>query len=358
MWLLLTAFTALLAIAWFGLVLINLAGVLAGSEKKYRNGQRGKVLAIVPCKGRDLTLERNLMSIKRQDYSRYDVVAVVDSANDTAVRAIRKAGIKYIISSGRRAGGSGKVAAIVTAMRRFRNYDIYAVIDSDVQCIASHISELVAPLGDSRVGVSTAYPYFNPVGGFWSVVKMAWGFVGNGMMESKLTRFVWGGSMAFRNGLVRGSDFKVFGRALSDDMAIAHFAKKRGLRIAYVNKHTIVVNTNDNFRSFAEWSDRQTALSILGSRKVLSYGLLFYGANILLLVSGVALAFISPWYLVLLLPFAIGVLKTYRRARRPYLSLLPICVIINFIFFANLVIGARMERIEWRGSKYRLENPF
>ena len=354
-----TALTALLSLAWLGLMLLNLAGVLAGSKEEYnKTTGRARVLAIVPCKGVDTTLEQNLVSIKNQDYPNYRAIAVVDSKDDAAMRSIKRASVDCILSSKNYRKCSGKIAAIITAVRKFRNFDIYAVIDSDVFCNKEHVRELVAPLQDKSVGVSTAYPYFNPVGGFWSVVKMAWGFVGNGMMESRLTRFVWGGSMAFRRRLVGINEFRIFQKSISDDSAIFHFARKKGLKVAYVNKHTIAINTDDNFSKFKEWSDRQTALSILGSRKVLHYGLLFYSAQALLLVSGIALSFYSLWYLILLLPFIIGILKSYKRARHPYLSLIPISFIINFIFIANLINGARMREIEWRGSRYRLGKPF
>ncbi len=348
----------LISLAWLGLMLLNLIGVLAGSGERYTKGPRGRVLVIIPCKGRDVTLEQNLLSVKRQNYRNMQIIAVVDSADDQAIGAIRRARINCIVAAKRHEGGSGKVTAIITAMRRFRDFDIYVVIDSDVQCARDHVSRLVAPLSDRKVGVATTYPYFNPVRGFWSKVKMAWGFVGNGMMESTVTRFVWGGSMAFRKSLIDSSDFKLFQRALSDDIAVAHFAKEKGLGITYVNSHSITVNADDNFQAFWEWSNRQTALSILGNRKVLRYGLLFYFAQALTLLSGIILSLRSLWYLILLLPFAIGIIKMYSRAKRPYLALLPISLIINFIFITNLVVGARMREILWRGSRYRLRNPF
>jgi hypothetical protein len=356
--LLLTALVAFLSLVWLGLMLINIAGLLKSPERYDARGRKGRVLVMVPCKGMDITLRSNLESLKDQDYPNYKVVAIVDNNSDRAVTAIKKAGLDYIISSKRYKDCSGKVRAIITAMQKFRNYDIYVNIDSDAHCERNHISELVAPLNDKSVGVSSAYAYFNPVGGFWSVVKMAWGFVGNGMMESKLTRFVWGGSMAFRKGLMGPKEFKVFERAVVDDITIGYFARSRGLRIAYASRRTARVNTADSFSQFYEWSTRQTALTLLGNRKVLYYGMAFYVAQALLLVSGIALSFLSPWYLILLLPFAMGVYKTYKRSEHHYLSVFPICFIINFIFIANLLSAARMKEIEWRGSRYRLSSPF
>ena len=350
----------LLLLIWLGLMVINAYNLLDKKGKTYRAKNTGmRLLVIIPCKGKDLTLADNLLSVKRQDYRNYGVVAVVDSEDDEAVPEIRRAGIKWILASKRFERCSGKVAAISTVLQRFRNYDAYAIIDSDVCCKRNHIGELVAPLADKRVGISTAYPYFNPMGGFWSKVKMVWGFVGNGMMESRVTRFGWGGSIAFRKDLLSRPYSGIFAGAVSDDMALVHASTSKGLRIEYVNKGTVTVNVDDSFSGFLEWSNRQTALSILGSRKVLWMGLAFYGASCLLLLSGILLpVFASPIYAIFLVPFFIGLYKTYRRSRRKYLSIIPIYLVMNFIFLANLFAASRMRSIEWRGRRYALRNPF
>ena len=353
-------FTAFLTIVWIGLMLINISGWVFRSIESYPKSKRAlRVLVMVPCKGIDTTLEKNLKSLKEQDYPRYDLIAVVDSESDRSVPIIKKLGVRYILSSKKYKECSGKVRAQVTALHKFRNYDAYVNIDSDVECKSNHVRELVAPLSDKMVGVSTAYPYFMPVGGFWSVVKMVWGFIGNGMMESKITRFPWGGSFAFRKELVGQKEFRIFEKALSDDISIEHFVKEHGLQIAYVNKKTIVVNEDDDFGRFVEWSNRQTALTILKTRRVLYYGLLFYGAQALLLVSGIALSLLaSAWYAILLLPFIIGIAKTFSRSRCAYPLIIPICFMMNFLSLANLIMASRMKAIEWRGSKYALKSPF
>ncbi len=359
MQILLAIVTSFLALVWLGLVLIALSGFLKKEETYPVQKRLGKVLVMVPCKGRDVTIERNLRSLTQQDYESYDLVAIVDSKNDGALPVIKKLGIRYILSSKNPKGASGKVRAQATALRRFRNYDIYVNIDSDVECKSNHIRELVAPLSDKSIGVSTAYPYFVPVGGFWSVVKMVWGFVGNGMMESRVTRFPWGGSFAFRKDLIGPKELGVFERGISDDITIEYFVKRRGLGIAYVDKKSINVNVDDSFASFLEWSNRQTALTILKTRKVLYYGLAFYGAQALLLVSGIALSvFVSPLYAIFLLPFVIGVIKTFTRSRCSYALLIPICFMINFMSLTNLLAASRMKSIEWRGAKYDLKKPF
>lgn len=358
---LLTIGTVLLSLIWLGLMLINISGAILGKKESYSTRKLpGRVLVMVPCKGMEITLERNLQSLKEQDYPNYKLVAIIDDKSDAALPIIKKLGITYIFGSKKYKECSGKVRAIITAMEKYKNYDVYVNIDADAECESSHIRETVAPLSDKGVGVSTTYPYFEPVGGFWSVVKMTWGLVGLGMMESKLTRFVWGGTMAYRKDLIGPKELKIFKRAIVDDITIGYFAKTKGLGWAYFNKGTIKVPTDDNITRFFEWSTRQTMLTLLGNRKVLYYGLSFYGGQALLLVSGILLTvFVSPLYVLLLVPFIIGVAKTYERARHPYLSLFIVCLLINFIFIANLLIASRKKgHWVWRGKKYPLMNPF
>ncbi|EQD35454.1 glycosyl transferase family 2 [mine drainage metagenome] len=118
----------------------------------------------------------------------------------------------------------------------FKKYEAYAIIDSDVCPKKDWLSFLISPLYDKRVGISTAYPIFKPLGGFWAEVKMVWGFVGNSMMESKRTRFAWGGSMAFTREIVNDKLLESLESALSDDITITQHAKMMGLGIAYVQK--------------------------------------------------------------------------------------------------------------------------
>ncbi len=351
--------TIFLSIVWLGLIGIAVAGAAYREKPKAWHPFSENALVIVPCKGMDITIEKNLHSIKKQECGKIKIVAVVDSINDAAVKTIKDVGIKLAVSSQKYKHCSGKVAAICTALSKFKGYSAYAIIDSDVECEHNHIKDLLAPLTDPKIGISTAYPYFNPIGGFWAKVKMVWGFVGNGMMESELTRFGWGGSIAFRGGMLGRKELAILSKAISDDIALVHIAKQKGLRIEYVNNAKIKVNVRENRKSFFEWSNRQTALTLLGNRKLLYMGVSLYLAQLLLLVLGITLSIaVSLLYLILLLPFALSAWKAFQRAKRDRLWVLPISFIINFIFLWNLIKASKMKQITWRGRTYPLTNPF
>ncbi|MDE1810915.1 MAG: glycosyltransferase family 2 protein [Candidatus Micrarchaeota archaeon] len=318
-------------------------------------GYRPSVLVIVPCKGLDIGLLRNLKSLKGQGYANFKLLPVVDSHKDEAVPEIRKAGLAYMVSSPKFDKGSGKVNAISTAISANPGYDIYVIADSDI-CTNKHWLELlIRPLADPSVGISTAYPYFRPIGGFWSTVKSVWGFVGEGLMESGLTRFGWGGSLAFRGGILKGRRFATFQECVSDDVPITNMAKAMGYRIAYVKAAQPVVDTADGLPAFWEWANRQTAFSTLGFSRIFAYGVVFYASQILLLVSSLALsAAVSGWFLVLLLPFLLGAHRAYLRARERKLASLLIYPFMNFIYLANLVVAANTKEVRWRGRSYGL----
>lgn len=352
-------YLSFLALIWIGLITINLSKrsntiVIKGSKALPR------VLVIMPCKGRDIMLQSGINSIKKQDYlGHYEIVAVADSPSDPSINDIKRTGIRYIIRRKMNTGGSNKVMALSTALQEFKNYDIYVVADSDIRCRPDWLRLLVEPLKDRRIGVSTAYPYFKPVrgSGFWAKVKMAWGFVGNGLMESDRTKFAWGGSMAFRKDLLDKKSLSKFRNSISDDISITKMVKGKGLGIYYLNKRVIEVPSNDDFKKFSEWATRQTALSIRGYKSNFSYGLTFYSANLLLMVSGTILTiFFNVLCIFFLVPFAIRIAKTYRRAEPGdrTVSLGFVCLFMDLIYISNLMVARFKKEIAWRGITYKL----
>lgn len=346
-------FIALLTLVFIGLMYI---ATVRNTPEKYESYEENSVLVIVPCRGLDYTLEENLTSIRNQDYGNFGTVAVVDSEEDEAVPAIMRAGLEMMVSSDKCIKCSGKVRAIASAYEKHPDYDIYVIADSDIQVKPDWLAKLVSPFKSEKYGLSTTFPYFRPVGGFWSRVKLVWGFVGLGMMESKLTRFGWGGSLAFRKELLHGENFEFFRSFVSDDIALTKLCKKNGSSIAYVKEAMPVINSPDDFSTFIEWANRQTALSVYSTKNVLTYGLLFYGAAVLLFTSSVLLGIlVSPLFFIFLLPTLINSTRAARRAGVFPVWSFAISLIIPFLYFYNLVKAGRMDSISWRGRNYSLK---
>ncbi|MGC8515963.1 MAG: glycosyltransferase [Thermoplasmata archaeon] len=342
------------------ILLLIFAGLMAISFRPaYKDqvfGDFGEnVLVILPCKGKDVTLYENITSLLEQDYPNYRILAVVDSISDPAMQAIRDLKIDYLVSKTECQHCSGKVRAIASAIEKFPDVPVYVVADSDVTFPKKWLTNLVKPLGSPKTGVSTTFPHFEPTGGIWSRIKSVWGLVGIGLMQSRLTRFVWGGSMGFRRNLLEPEDIEYFKRHVSDDVAIMRIARKKGLEICYVQAAAPMINSPDDYRTFREWSNRQTALSISASRSILRYGVLFYSSEIILLIGGIVFSFFfTPVFLFLLAPYLLFAYRNVQNHHNGGLYVFLIALIIPFISMSNLIKAAGMDVIQWRGSEYDL----
>ncbi|MEM0158874.1 MAG: glycosyltransferase family 2 protein [Thermoplasmataceae archaeon] len=347
------AYIFLLVLIFLGLLYVSL---FRQKAETYTNNPNFRVLVILPCRGIDYGMEENFRSLTHQSYANFSVVGVVDSEDDPSADVLRKAGIKFIVSRASCTGCSGKVRAIVSAFEAFSDYDVYVIADSDILCNENWLLNLVRPLMDSRIGISTTFPYFKPIGGFWSTVKMTWGFVGLGMMESRLTRFGWGGSLAFRKELLDGRGMHFFRNFVSDDIALTKICKARKLGIAYVKEASPVIRSPENFSQFIEWANRQTALSIYATRNVFRYGVIYYGGTVLLLISSIWLSVtLNTAFLILLLPIFINAARTFLRSRDRRVRAFFISLVISFIYLFNLARARTRKKIIWRGREYTLD---
>ncbi len=351
------------SLLFVGLAYIDTSNYLGRRRRRQRRAlhkvnYNPRVLVIIPCKGVDRTLYENLLSVKRQSYINYSIICVVDSNNDASLPVIRKAGLRYMVSSAGCKACSGKVRAVLTALELLKGYDVYVIADSDITVPASWLYHIVYPLHDRHTGLSSMFPRFEPRGGFWSRVKLVWGFVGDGLMQHESTRFGWGGSLAFRRDLLDRASVKFLGDSkysVSDDICLTKIAKGKGLGIAYVAESRPYVNSYDNFAGFVEWANRQTALSILGYGKTLYMGLAFYSAEAITLLSGIILAYYaSPFFILLLAHYLKNAFFVHRASGLGIASAALISLIMPFIYMANLVYASRMHEITWRGTTYKI----
>ena len=203
------SYIVFLFIIWIVLSYGAIRSILPKKEKNkgYVNRKTPSVLVMIPCKGTDISLTRNLKSAMQQNYPNYSVIAIIESQSDLAFKSIKASGIKYMLANSKCKNCSGKVRNLASAISRFKNFDRYCIMDSDVHVGKSWLSLLVASMNDGT-GMATAFPIFNPVdGAFWSKAKHLWGFVGFGLMENEKTRFGWGGTLLFRKSLLRGDGF-------------------------------------------------------------------------------------------------------------------------------------------------------
>lgn len=360
-----------MAIAWWVLFWLNAIlslGIMLTyiSRRKSLDVQPGdwikkqrysRTLVILPVKGLDYQLEKNVLSIQNQEYENFDLLAVVDSKEDSSLRVIKSLSVNYLIASENCNACSGKVRAISSAINEFKEYEIYVVADSDIRVEKKWLKKLTLPLLDEHIGVSTTFPIFYPAGGFWTKVKMFWGIVGQSMMESRLTRFVWGGSMAFRKSLLDEKSKLEFSESISDDVSILRIVNRKGLRVAYVPEARPWIHSTDTFDEFVEWSNRQSALSIRSSARVLRFGLAYFSVSIYLTVSSIFFSiFVNPLFVVSLIPFFVNSVSSVIKVPVRISYFLLVSFVLPFVYLYNLLKGANASHIHWRGRTYDLKD--
>ncbi len=162
----------------------------------------GRVALFAPCKGLDLELEGNLRALLRQDYDDYEVTFIVESADDPAYPAIRRAMADHpavpsrVVVAGRASDSGQKVHNLRVATEHLSARIKYlAFADSDARPRPEWLRVLVSRLDEPGLGAVTGYRWFTP-----SQATLANGLVYsmNCDLVSLLTRsshyLVWGGS--------------------------------------------------------------------------------------------------------------------------------------------------------------------
>jgi cellulose synthase/poly-beta-1,6-N-acetylglucosamine synthase-like glycosyltransferase len=327
--------------------------------RRSNNAAEAKALVIMPCKGEDIRFEDTLEAVKAQGYRDYKIVAVTDSDEDPAYALLAKHGIETVITDKallENTDCSGKNRAVITALNLYSDaFDIFVVLDSDTTVGVDWLGLLAAPLmADERIGLTTTFPLFYPLSGFWSKVKTVWGLAGIGMQDDERTIFAWGGSMAFKSSIIKAA-IRELSNSTADDIALGKACKELGLKIAAVSNARPTVYVNETFKTFAEWSVRQTALSILGNRNVFTYGIAYYSA---FCVNDLALLYLlylsSPLALLFALPVLISVIGFYVQTKMRSPIYCIIVALMPLVYMADLIAGRRTKRIRWRGAEYRL----
>lgn len=200
------------------------------------------VSLLKPLCGLDREIERNLESFCTQDYSLYEILFSVRDASDDAVPVVRCLQQKFpsvpirLLLTGAPRYLNAKVHAL-EEMSKAAQYDILIVSDSDVRVGPDYIKDVVAPLADSRVGMTTCISRGVPSSSIWSVMEAlgmntqylpgvlsAWLLIG--------MKFSLGPTMAIRRRqLDEIGGFGILGDFLADDFVLGETVANAGYEV-------------------------------------------------------------------------------------------------------------------------------
>lgn len=239
------------AIAGLSLLLSVLLGIYTFENHRFAASRRrrkflprfaGRAAVLAPCKGAEPGLEQNIKQLFAQDYPEYELIFVVESANDPAATVIRRLMMRHrrrpakLIVAGRSEESGQKVHNLRMALEHVSpSCEVFAFVDSDAQPRSDWLSRLVSRLGRADVGAVTGYRWFVPdrlsvanclLHGVNALVACIYGPGGHYL--------IWGGSWAIRRDVFDRVGIRRHWRGrLLDDLLATSVIKQAGLRVEF-----------------------------------------------------------------------------------------------------------------------------
>jgi cellulose synthase/poly-beta-1,6-N-acetylglucosamine synthase-like glycosyltransferase len=337
-------------------------------------------------------LRENLSALFRQNYPAYEIIFVIDNANDPARAIIEDLRREFettdnvssrVVVAGEASGCGQKVHNLRVAIGHTRpESEVFVFVDSDARPRSSWLRSLVAPLVDEGMGAATGYRWFIPLkGGFASRLRAVWNAsIASALGEQSNKNFCWGGSTAIRRRhFERAQVMDEWRGAASDDFAMMRALRRVRLPIHFVPDCLIVSHEDCGFRELLEFTTRQLKITrvyathfwqiVLMSN--LLFVLVFFG-GLGLVITRAALKLSFAWPLAFILAiYLLGTMKAYLRwcavglplapyrleLRRDALAHLFSWPLVSALYLYNALAALFSRRIQWRGITYELKSP-
>jgi hypothetical protein len=202
----------------------------------------GRARVFAPCKGVDLGLGANLQPLFDQDYGDYEIVFIVESADDPACRTIEQliAANPHVeaqlVVAGKATESGQKVHNLRVATAEIPiNIEFLAFVDSDARPSPDWLRLLITRLDRSDTGATTGYRWFVPTRPtlanlmLYSINCSIAGLLGPGGFN-----LVWGGSWVVRSEVFESTKLhEAWYGTLSDDLVASRVLNRARLRVEY-----------------------------------------------------------------------------------------------------------------------------
>lgn len=346
------------------------------------------VSLIAPCKGLDEGLRENLAALLEQDYPDYEVIFVVESESDAAVRIIEDVSRKGAKTAARSsivvapaATHSGqKVENLREAVLHVSPESrVFVFVDSDARPSKGWLRSLVAPLEDGNVGASTGYRWFiSKTPTFASELRNIWNAsIASALGPNTKDNFCWGGSMAIRRDTFEELELRSkWSGTLSDDFTVTRAMNAAKMKIVFVPLALTASVENCTFREMLEFTTRQMKITRVYSQRL--WLLSFIGAGLFCSVMIASLSIVifsarndvAVWVAIatIALVSVCSVGKSWLRLKAARLVLsqyetelekqaFPQCtlwLLSPFVFLLNSIAALFSRRMMWRGIEYEM----
>jgi hypothetical protein len=350
-----------------------------------------KAAIILAIRGPDPSLERNIRALLAQTYPHYTLFVVVDHVEDAAWQLVEKIRdeipdrLQVSVLKAPLSTCSLKSSAMAQAISELdASYEVVAFADGDMLAHQTWLRELVEPLADPGIGVSTGNRWYLPSdSGLGSMTRYFWN--AGVVIQFWLNGFVLPGSMAFTSDVLDKLGLVAALRnSLFDGPVVVREIRRAGYKVRFVPTVMIANREQISLGDFTSWVERQTLVASSLGRNWSILGL--SGAHIAICVFAPPLAALialelsestllrwallaatSYWCAMSLSVVALehavrGVLTLDQKEIRWFswpkaLSAVPSIVLAHLVPLLAAVRAARQTTVNWRGIEYEIRGP-
>ena len=371
---------------------VFIASFRQNKQDSYEDSELPKVAIALCLRGADPFLPKCLQALLNQNYPNYELRIVVDSKEDPAwaianQTLLNRTNIPVEIAPLRirRQTCSLKCSALIQAVTELEpDCEIVALVDADTIPHPNWLRELVNPLKNPQVGLTTGNRWYVPGTQWGTMCRYLWNVAAVGQMY--LYRIPWGGSLAIRTDLVRQAQLiERWQQAFCEDTMLRRVLQEKGLQIESVPSLIMVNREECTLPSFRRWVSRQLLNAKLyhpGWNAVLFYGTIVFLIPALAALSGIAALFTAKWTsavvlgvsFVAYLSLLLVLINVWQRAIReklklrneslPNLSPVTFLKLIIAVPLTQLVCAIALwqamltQQVEWRGITYQVKGPW
>ena len=350
-----------------------------------------RVAVLMALRGSDPFLRQTLLKLAAQDYPCYEVVITVDHESDPAfdvcsqvMAELSDHPIRVQVLQSPSGQCSLKCSCLIQGLESLdSSIQVVAFADADVVPHQTWLRELVAPLAEPSVGVTTGNQWFVPKKNqFGSAVRSVWN--AGAIVPTILLGHPWAGSCAMRRQEVIDSGLlDQWRRSIVDDGPVAEAMQKLNLSVRFVPS-LMMLNQEACELKFC-WSYIRRMLTwsrlfestyfltvlhafILQGTVLVGIGLAVYWC---ILANGWLAGLAIGGLFMFWLGNAIGYVLIGRGVQRHshdervdweeigwrhYLPILPAIPLTHFIYWVSAIRACFVRTIEWRKVVYRVKS--
>ncbi|HEY4310087.1 MAG TPA: glycosyltransferase [Pirellulales bacterium] len=360
------------------------------ARSRLRNGRTTpmnmRVRLLAPCKGIDVGLADNLRPLLEQDYTNYEVVFLVESAEDSACETIRRLMTEStrvpvrLLVSGKASDTGQKVHNLLAGTVDLPSeVEILAFVDSDARPHSAWLRFLVQRLDNGQAAAATGYRWFVPTRpSLANYIQYAINACAAVMYRADSRGLVWGGSWAIRRDKFEACGLRAAWQGtLSDDLVASRVLRAARMRVEFEPACMLPSPLELSFSQMLEFLRRQYVIGrtyalrtwCIGFAAIVTTAAAFWGGLLAALYGAasdaswtwIPASFCLAWY-------ALNVGRGYMRraTARTYFGdrfvalrgatlfdawCAPLTGLVNAAMMLSAAVGSH---ITWRGNSYRI----